>query len=287
MNTEKNTRKANQPLDLQGRQYHIALSTGQIPPVVLIPGDPARIDKLKKHWEAAEDLSNNREFRSARGKVKGAAIGAVSVGVGMGGVEVALNELATIGVHTIIRVGTTGSLLADIKCGDVIIPVAGLRRDGVSDVYAEPGFPAFAHPDILTALIETCNRLQVRYHLGITCTVGSFYLGQGRPIHNGYFKDQPVELIDHLVKMGITNFDMETAGVFVLSHLMGLRAGSILAVIANRATNQFADAGGEELVCKLASEAVSVLQEQDAQKKKHSIKPVSTSLARGPFIETM
>ena len=281
----KTSRKADQPLDLKGRQYHIALSSGQIPPVVLIPGDPARIDKLKKYWETPVDLSHNREFRSARGMIHGTPIGAISVGVGMGGVEVALNELATIGVHTIIRVGTTGALLANIACGEVIIPVAGLRRDGVSDVYAEPGFPAFAHPDVLSALMESCNRLQVRYHLGITCTVGSFYLGQGRPIHNGYFKDQPTELVDHLVKLGITNFDMETAGVFVLSHLMGLRAASILAVIANRATNQFADAGGEELVCKLATESVAILQEQDTQKKNNPIRPVSTSLAKGPVVD--
>jgi len=78
---------------------------------------------------------------------------------------------------------------------------------------------------------------------------------------------------------------METAGVFVLSHLMGLRAASILAVIANRATNQFADAGGEELVCKLATESVAILQEQDTQKKNNPIRPVSTSLAKGPVVD--
>lgn len=279
------SRQADKPLDLKNRQYHIALSSGQLPPIVLIPGDPARIDKLKKCWEAPIDLSYNREFRSARGMIHNVPVGAVSVGVGMGGVEVSLNELATIGVHTIIRVGTTGALLPNINCGDIIIPVAGLRRDGVSDVYAEPGFPAFAHPEVLFSLIEACNHLKVRYHLGITCTVGSFYLGQGRPIHNGYFINQPAELINHLVKLGVTNFDMETAGVFVLSHLMGLRAGSILAVIANRATNKFEDAGGEELVCKVATESVAILHEQDIKKRNNATGPVSTSLAKGPFLQ--
>lgn len=273
---------ADQPADSTGARYHIALRPGQLPATVLLPGDPARIDLLTALWDSAEDLAHHREFRSARGTHQGADLGAVSVGVGMGGVEVALNELATIGVHTIIRVGTTGSIRAEMACGDLILPVAGVRRDGTSDLYVEPAFPAFAHPDVLRALIEACERLRVRYHLGIVCSAASFYLGQARPIHTGYVREDPDTVLDGLRQIGVSNFDMESAGVFVLAHLMGLRAGSVLAVRANRVTNELVDNGGEERACRVASEAVAILQQQDAQTRDRPTGLVSSTLAPGP-----
>jgi uridine phosphorylase len=273
---------ADRPADENGVQYHIALQKGQIPAIVLMPGDPARIDRIKKYWSDAEELASHREFRSARGLRNGVAMGAVSVGVGMGGVEVAMNELATIGTHTIIRVGTTGSLRAEMQCGDLIIPVAAVRREGVSDIYAEKGFPAFAHPEVTMALVEACQRLHLRYHLGIGCSTGSFFLGQGRPTHNGYFNDDLESILPTLNRLGVSNLDMETAGVFVLGHLMGVRAGSILAVRANRATNELRDNGGEDAACLAACEAAAILYEQDEARKKSTDGPVSSTLAQGP-----
>lgn len=273
---------ADRPADADGVRYHIALKPGQIPPVVLMPGDPARIDIFKSQWQNPVDLAHNREFRSARGVYHGHEIGAISVGVGMGGVEVTLNELATVGVHSVIRVGTTGSLHAQMECGDLIIPVAGVRRDGTSDLYVEPGFPAFAHPEVLQALIEACERLQIRYHLGVACSTASFYLGQARPTHNGYFRDTSDDMIESLKRAGVTNFDMESSGVFVLGHLMNLRVGSILAVRANRATNTLADNGGEARACLAASEAAAILYERDATRAQRQQHLASSTLAPGP-----
>ena len=277
-----NSMPADRPADAEGVRYHIALKPGQMPPIVLMPGDPARIDLFKSQWQDAVDLAHNREFRSARGLYNGREVGAVSVGVGMGGVEVTLNELATIGVHTVIRVGTTGSLHAHMECGDIILRVAGIRRDGTSDLYVEPGFPAFAHPDVFQALVEACERLQVRYHLGIACSTASFYLGQARPTHNGYFRDVPDEMLDSLRRAGVTNFDMESAGVFVLGHLMNLRVGSVLAVRANRATNVLADNGGKTRACLVAAEATAILYERDATRAAQHPSLISSTLAPGP-----
>jgi len=277
---------ADRPADTEGARYHIALKNGALPPIVMLPGDPARIDKFKAHWQDTEDLAMNREFRSARGTYRNHPVGAISVGVGMGGVEVALNELATIGVHTVLRVGTTGALFANMECGDLIIPVAGLRHDGTSDLYVESGFPAFAHPQVFQAMVEACERLSFRYHIGIACTASSFYLGQARPIHTGYEREAHETVLNRLRQLGISNFDMETAGVFVLGHLMNLRVGSILAVRANRATNQLTDNGGEERACIAASEAAAILYEQDTHREGQSTALISSTLAKGSFAGT-
>src|SRR5439155_24119414 len=100
--------------------------------------------------------------------------------------------------------------------------------------------------------------------------------------HNDYFREVPGVMLESLKRVGVTNFDMETAGVFVLGHLMNLRVGSILAVRANRETNQLADNGGEERACLAASEPAAILQEQEATKSTRLHYLVSSTLAPGP-----
>src|SRR5947207_2428321 len=77
-----------------------------------------------------------------------------STGIGAPGLEICLHELREVGVETAIRVGTTGSITEKFDCGDLIIPVAAIRRDGTTDQYVESGFPAYAHYEVVLALIE-------------------------------------------------------------------------------------------------------------------------------------
>jgi uridine phosphorylase len=156
--------------------------------------------------------------------------------------------------------------------------VSSLRRDGTSDQYVEPGFPAAAHYEVTLALIEACERLGFRYGLGVTCTVSSFYLGQQRPVASGYWRSGLDNMVDDLRAAGVTNFDMETSALYVLSHLLKMRAGCILAVIANRVTNTFDAAGGVERACQAASEAVTILTEWAALKQKHGVQYFFPSL---------
>ena len=46
------------------KQYHIALSPGEIGEYVLLPGDPARSDIVAKYLDQAELMANNREHRT-------------------------------------------------------------------------------------------------------------------------------------------------------------------------------------------------------------------------------
>lgn len=248
--------------------YHIHCKPGDLPPFVLLPGDPGRVDVITRDWDAVEPVAHNREYRTARGTYQGVPIATTSTGVGAPGLEIALNELREVGVTTAIRVGTTGSIVGNIDCGDLIIPVASMRRDGTSDQYVEPGFPAYANYEVTLALIEACQTLGYRYALGVTCTVASFYLGQQRPVASGFWRAAADHLVNDLRAAGVTNFDMETSALYVLGHLLEMRAGCILAVIANRVTNRFEAAGGVEKACHASSHAVRILSEWDALKQR-------------------
>jgi uridine phosphorylase len=254
-------RRADAPTDEAGAMYHLRLSAGDIPSTVLMPGDPGRVEKIRGTWEGGVELAFHREYRSARGTFKGVPIGAISSGVGAPSLEIAAQEFSVIGGETVIRVGTCGALRAEIAPGDLIVPVAAVRRDGTSDRYLPPEHPAFADPEVYMALIEACERLGFRYHTGIACSVGSFYLGQERPVASGFWQTAADGVIADLRAAGVACLEMECSALFVLARLFGMRSGAVLGVVANRETNAFGDNGAEDRAIRAANEAVVILDE--------------------------
>ncbi len=271
--------EANAPTPGEGVKYHIRCKEGDLPPHVLLPGDPDRTYRIAKYWDEYEDFAFYREYRTLRGTYKGMPIATTSTGIGTPAGEICLHELSEVGVKTGIRVGTTGSISPDFDCGDLIIPVAGLRRDGTTDLYVPKEFPAFANVEVVMALVEACQRLGFSYGLGLVCCTASFYLGQGRPLSkDGYWPSWADAIIPDLQAAGVTNFDMDSTGLFVLGYLHGMRIGTIEAVIASRIHNTWGDRGGELRACQAASEALLILQEWDELKEKKGVKHFYPSL---------
>jgi uridine phosphorylase len=254
-------RRADAPTNEAGAQYHLHLCEGQIPPTILMPGDPGRVMRMAATWENGEELAFHREYRSACGTYKGVPIGAISSGVGAPSLEIAAQEFSVIGGETVIRVGTCGVLRKEIDPGDLVVVSAAVRRDGSSERYLPLEHPAFADPEVHMALVEACERLGFRYHVGIACSVGSFYLGQQRPVASGFWQSSADSLIDDLRRAGVSALEMECSALFVLARLFGMRSGAILGAVANRETNAFGDNGAEERAIAAANEGVFILDE--------------------------
>ncbi len=274
-------RRADAPTNETGAQYHLHLSTGQIPSTVLMPGDPGRVEKMRATWDDGLELAFHREYRSARGTFKGVPIGAISSGVGAPSLEIAAHEFATIGGRTVIRVGTCGALRGEIEPGDLIVPVAAVRRDGTSERYLPLEHPAFADPEVYMALIEACERLGFRYHVGVVCSVSSFYVGQERPVTGGFWQSGVDGLIEDLQKAGVACLEMECSALFILSRLFGMRSGAVLGAVANRVTNAFGDNGAEDRAIRAANEAVVILDAWQRLKTAAGKSTFYPSLLRG------
>ena len=201
------------------------------------------------------------------GTYKGMQLAATSTGIGGPSSEICIHELNTLGGHTCIRVGTTGCIVPQFDLGDLIIPVACYRKDGTSATYIEPEFPSFANPYVNMALIQACENLGFRYGIGLDYTVGSFYIGQGRPLYEdgrkSYWPSFAEKILPDLATAGVTNIEMETAGQLVVGYLHGMRMGCILSVISNRVLDRWGDNGGEEKTCLAAAEAMRILKEWD------------------------
>jgi uridine phosphorylase len=162
--------------------YHLQLKPGDVPGYVILPGAPERTNKIAKNWSDVQEVAYYREFKTVTGTYKGMKLAATSTGIGGASSEICIHELNVLGVHTCIRVGTTGSITPKFDLGDLIIPVACVRKDGTSSSYVEPEFPAFADTKVVMALMQACEKLGFRYGLGLGYTAGSFYVGQGRPL---------------------------------------------------------------------------------------------------------
>jgi uridine phosphorylase len=251
-----------------GKQYHIACARGDLAAYLLVPGDPDRVPRLARFWDTAKEVSSNREFRSYTGEYKGVHISALSSGIGPACMSIAVNEASSIGVHTFIRVGSTGAIQSGIDCGDVIISSAAVRLDYTSNCYIIPEYPAAANYEVVLALIEAAENLGItNYHVGITATTADFYAGQNRPNRLGGTPEMS-NLLPTLQKARVLNLEMETATLYTLASLYGLRAGAVLAVFNSQLTGEFKAGAGEENAIKIANEAVRLLSEWDAEKRK-------------------
>jgi uridine phosphorylase len=250
-----------------GKQYHICCGQGDLEETLLVPGDPDRIPKIAGSWDSSTEIASNREFRSVRGVYRGVRISALSSGIGPACMSIVVNEASSVGVKNFIRVGSTGALQPNIACGDIVIPTAAVRLDATSNCYVVPEYPAIANFEVLLALIEAAEQLEIYdYHVGVTATTNDFYAGQNQPI----IKEAPSSdnLVPSLQNAGVLNVEMETATLFTLASLFSLRAGAVLAVYNSHVTGEFKPHAGEENAIKIADEAARILSKWDAAKTK-------------------
>ncbi len=227
-----------------------------LPPYVLMPGDPDRVDVMASQWQDATVVSLPRGYKAAAGTYRGVRIGAISTSIGAPSLESIFTDLARLGVHSFIRVGTCGTLWADIDPGSLIVNDAAVRLDGTTNFYARAEFPAVASFEATLALSDAANALGHAYRVGTGCTAGSFLTGQGRPAYNDFVSAHSQTIVEEMANLGVLNFEMETASLLTFARIFRLRAGSVCSVIANRRTGVWGDNGGIEKACLTGAEAL-------------------------------
>ena len=74
------------------KQAHICLDETLGIRYAILPGDPARLDRIAAELEDVQELAYNREFRSLRGRYKGVDVLALSTGIGGSSAGVYVNN---------------------------------------------------------------------------------------------------------------------------------------------------------------------------------------------------
>lgn len=219
--------------------YHLKLSKKKIrgAKIALLPGDPGRVPAIASavNREKAVEIAWNREFRTWVTGLNDYPIVVTSTGIGGPSASIAVEELATLGVKTFIRVGTTGALQPYIKAGDVVITTASVRLDGTSEHYAPIAYPAVSNFQVLAALVEAASSLKIRHHVGITASSATFYPGQERiDSFSRYIIRDLSGSKKEWEHLGILNYEMESATLLTMCSAMGLMAGCVTGVISER-----------------------------------------------------
>lgn len=211
---------------------HIRLDPSDISPFVLTCGDPARAKQIAEYLTDVKQVGAWREYHSYTGSYKGMRITAISHGVGGSGAAICFEELVRIGAHTIIRVGTCGSYLSDIRSGDLLIGTGATREDGTSNVLVDPAFPAVSDLDVTNALRDAARaRGDVKFGLGVVRSDAAFYHGLTPNPHQ------------YWAAAGAVGVEMELATLLIIASLRKIRGGGIF--VADGNPNESASANME------------------------------------------
>lgn len=211
------------------RQYHIQLDEGDVGGYVLLPGDPGRCEKIARHLEQPRHVRTNREFTTWTGTLDGVAVSVCSTGIGGPSAAIALEELCNIGVHTVIRVGSSGAIDPSLRMGDLVICQAAIRDEGTSHQYAPAIFPAVADFHVLTALKAAAVAGGWRHHLGVVACHDSLYSEiewQRMPV-----SERLHDAWEAARRFGTLAAEMESSTLFVIAQIRHIRAGAVLAVV--------------------------------------------------------
>ncbi len=217
--------------------FHLGVSKADLQgaELAIIPGDPARVEKIASQMENPQFLASHREYTVYLAELEGKKVVVCSTGIGGPSTSIAVEELAQCGVRTFLRVGTTGAIQPDINPGDVIVTTGSVRLDGASLHFAPMEFPAVADFDVATAMREAAMEAGVSVHMGVTASSDTFYPGQER---YDTFSGRVVRRFQGSMKewqdMGVLNFEMESATLLTMCASSGLRAGCVAGVIVNR-----------------------------------------------------
>lgn len=131
-------------------------------PYAILPGDPARVERIAEQLEDVEELEFNREYKSIAGTYKGIRVLAVSTGIGGPSTGIAVEELARIGVTHAIRIGSCGALQKEIRLGDLILVQGAVRDEGTSRTYIDSIYPAIPDFELMNACVEAAEGSRFR-----------------------------------------------------------------------------------------------------------------------------
>lgn len=258
-------------INSDGTIFHLHLTPEQLSDKIIVVGDPGRVDMIASHFDSQDFNVSSREFHAIGGTYKGKKLLCLSHGIGADNIDIVMNELdalANIDFATrtvkdefrqleIVRIGTSGSLQPDIALGTPVIATKAIGFDGVLNFYAgrnevcdldfEAAFckhvnwnPQFCKPYVVDAdqdLVERIGRDDMLR--GNTIAAVGFYGPQGREVRVPLAEPELNNRIESFRHNGlrVTNYEMESSALQGLAKLMGHKAMTVCAIIANRRNN--------------------------------------------------
>jgi uridine phosphorylase len=241
--------------------WYLSCGPGDVADRAVLVGDPGRVELFATHLDDARMVGDNRGLRAVTGATDGVPVTVCAFGMGAPLAVIVLEELAQLGVRTVLRAGTVMTLVPALM-GKLVVASAGVREEAVSATYLPPSFPATADLDLLFRLVVTLEERGERYRIGPVASLDGFYteMFAARPER----EQEVASRLGRLREDGAVAVDMETSAVLAVAARLGVRAGSLcLATVDAQTRAKLDDGEREEGERRLVDVALAALRGPD------------------------
>ncbi|HCL90282.1 MAG TPA: purine-nucleoside phosphorylase [Candidatus Atribacteria bacterium] len=207
---------------------HIGAKEGDIASTVLLPGDPLRAKYIAKDFLTDAICYNEvRGMYGYTGNYKGKRISVQGTGMGIPSISIYVNELITnYKAKNLIRIGSCGSMQADIKIRDVILAMSASTDSSINKIrFHGMDYASTANFDLLKRAYDIALEKNIPVKVGSVLTTDTFY------------HDDP-DSWKHWANYGILAVEMETAVLYTLAAKFQVNALSILTVSDSLVTRE-------------------------------------------------
>ena len=157
---------------------HIGASKGDIAESVLLPGDPLRAKFIAETFlDAPRQYNEIRNMFGYTGTYRGVPVSVQGTGMGMPSIGIYSWELMTqYDVQNLVRVGTAGSIRADIPLREVVL-ASGACTDSayVKNFLPDGHYAPIASWELLRKAAEAADRMGLKVHVGNVFSTDVFY----------------------------------------------------------------------------------------------------------------
>ncbi len=214
---------------------HLRAEPGDYAEACLLPGDPLRAKYIAETFlEDARQVNGERGMLGYTGTFRGKPVSVQASGMGCPSAGIVIEELVTLGVRRILRVGTCGGLQPDMKLGDLIVALTAVPADGtVQHLVREPHVPT-ADWELVHGAVHAAKELGKPVRVGPIVSSDLFY----NPDDGQYRRWS---------ERGVLAVEMEAAVLFTLGALRKIRTGCLLTVSDVVVEGEFVRISDEEM----------------------------------------
>ena len=225
--------------------YHVGFGVDDLDPgttIALMSGDPERSEHIATQRLAdGRVLARNRGLDAFTARLPGGRpVVCATSGMGAPSMSIVVNELVQVGIRTIIRIGTSGSIQDHVRVGSVVVASGALTNQGAANDIAPPEYPAVADPFLAVVLADAARAEGIDHHVGIMASADTFFEGQERSASsaNPHLLRRLHGMLDEYAALGILNFEMEAGTLFKMGGVYGFAAGCVCGIVAQRTEDE-------------------------------------------------
>ena len=210
---------------------HINATPDDIAKTVLMPGDPLRAKFVAENYlENAVLFNNVRGIQGYTGTYKGKRVSVMASGMGMPSIGIYSYELFSFfGVENIIRIGSAGSMSADVNVRDIVFGMGACTNSSYAEQYGLGGtFAPMADFSLLRKSVDIAEKLGLKYHVGSLFSSDCFY-------------NDDATVTEKWQKMGVLAVEMEAAALYMNAARLGKRALAICTISDSLVTSEALD----------------------------------------------